>query len=117
MIGGGASIHGNNYTHGRCTSKWQYTHNIYNRVVRYQENEGIVLKLVPNVSSKLSTGCVFSICFVLHVAGLNSPLIFYWILERKKIDHVAVEMIGLFDITDGTFNQPIQNCNTGAYPF
>jgi hypothetical protein len=22
---------------------------------------------------------------------------------------VAVEMIGLFDITDGTFNQPIQN--------
>ena len=28
--------------------------NIYNRLVRYQENEGIVLKLVPNVSSKLS---------------------------------------------------------------
>jgi hypothetical protein len=45
---------GNNYTHWRYTSKWQYTHNIYSRLVRYQENEGIVLKLVPNVSSKLS---------------------------------------------------------------
>ena len=64
---------------------------------------------------KKDPGCVFSICFVLHVAGLNSPLIFYWILEREKIDHVAVEMIGLFDITEGTFNQPIQTCNTGAY--
>ena len=55
-----------------------------------------------------------SLCFVLHVAGLNSPLIFYRILEIC-VDHVAVEMIGLFDITDETFNQPIQNCNTGAY--
>jgi hypothetical protein len=50
----GFNTQGNNYTHGRYTSKWQYTHNIYNRLVRYQENEGIVLKLVPNVSSKLS---------------------------------------------------------------
>jgi hypothetical protein len=40
------------YTHGRYTSKWQYTHNIYSRLVRHLENEGIVLKLVPNVSSK-----------------------------------------------------------------
>jgi hypothetical protein len=47
----GFNTQGNNYTHGRYTSKWQYTHNIYNRLVRYQENEGIVLKLVPNVSS------------------------------------------------------------------
>jgi hypothetical protein len=53
---------------------------------------------------KKDPGCVFSICFVLHVAGLNSPLIFYRILEIC-VDHVAVEMIGLFDITDGTFNQ------------
>ena len=57
---------------------------------------------------------VCSLCFVLHVAGLNSPLIFYCIFEIF-VDHVAVEMIGLFDITDGTFIQPIQNCNTGAY--
>jgi hypothetical protein len=35
--------------------------------------------------------------------------------EKKKIDHVAVEMNGLFDITEGTLNQPIQTCNTGAY--
>jgi transcription elongation factor len=27
---------------------------VFLKVVRYQENEGIVLKLVPNVSSKLS---------------------------------------------------------------
>jgi hypothetical protein len=50
----GFNTQGNNYTHGRYTSKWQCTHNIYNRLVRYEENEGIVLKLVPNVSSKLS---------------------------------------------------------------
>jgi hypothetical protein len=37
----------------------------------------------------------------------------FW--RENKIDHVAVEMIGLFDITEGTFNQPIQTCNTGAY--
>ena len=50
----GFNTQGNIYTHGRCTSKRQYTHNIYNRLGRYQENEGIVLKLVPNVSSMLS---------------------------------------------------------------
>jgi hypothetical protein len=56
-------------------------------LVRYQENEGIVLKLVPNVSSKLS----------------------------KEFSESKVEMIGLFDITEGTFNQPIQTCNTRGY--
>ena len=70
--------------------------------------------LLHGGESKKDPGCVFSICFGLHVAGLDSPLIFYWILEIF-VDYVAVEMIGLFDITEGTFNQPIQTCNTGAY--
>jgi hypothetical protein len=50
---------------------------------------------------KKNPGCVFSICFVLHVAGLNSPLIFYRILEIC-VDHVAVEMIGLFKLPNNT---------------
>ena len=59
--------------------------------------------MVENLKKK-DPGCVFSICFVLHVAGLNSPLIFYWILEIF-VDHVAVEMIGLFD--SALFRKPV----------
>jgi hypothetical protein len=52
---------------------------------------------------KKDPGCVLSICFVLHVAGLNSPLIFYCILEifGKKGNNLHLQKhIDVYDHTN-----------------